>query len=149
MSRIGWLAFVAMKDPPAVDIAFQFTWPQAMSSGHFSRFSNVNDGEENTTGHDALLCRFEEISLEVVADGNEIPCRFLNRVLTFFKIRELGVDVDAAFTSSFSQDGKRRRRTVYRSYIPAALCEPERISACTARQIERFARSQPPGGFYE
>src|ERR1700681_3546273 len=98
----------------------------------FTRLRDVNDRNQDSTRHDSLLCVLKEISLQVVADRDEIPTGKLNLVFGLFEVRDPRVQNDAALGSSASQDIDGNRRAIHGSDAPTLLRKPERVAARSA-----------------
>ena len=142
MGHIVRPSLAAVEDLPSLEIALQFAGPQAMRRRLFARLRDVNDRNQDSIWRDSLLGGLKEISLQVVADGDEIPTGRLNLVFEFFEIRDLRAHGDTALGSSISQDFNGHGRAIHGRDAPTLLGKPEGVAAGSACQVERLARRQ-------
>src|SRR6266436_6076901 len=95
MGGVVWPSFATVENFPSLKIALQLAGPQAMRRRlFFLRLRNVNNRNQDSTRDDSLLRRRKEISLQVVADRDEIPTGRLNRIFELFEVRDFHVQSD-------------------------------------------------------
>src|SRR5258708_4862479 len=139
MGRIVRLALATVENLPSQEIALQLAGPQAMRRRFFIRLRNVNNRNQDSTRDDSLLRRPKEISLQVVADRDEIPTGKLNRIFELFEVRDFHVQSDATTRSPALQDFDGRRRAIHGRDAPTLFSKPKRVAARSAGQVERPA----------
>src|SRR5260370_828310 len=129
MSRIVRRSLAMVKNLPSLEIALELAGPQAMARRLFAWFRDVNNRNQDSATHDSLLRRLKEISLQVVADCDEIPTGRLNLVFELFEIRDSRGHHDAAFGNSTSQDVHGNRRAIHGGDVPPLFRDPHRFPA--------------------
>src|SRR6266446_5915386 len=149
MGRIVRLALATVENLPSQEIALQLAGPQAMRRRLFIRLRNVNNRNQDSTRDDSLLRRRKEISLQVVADRDEIPTGRLNLIFELFEVRNFHAHSDAATGSSASQNFDGSRRAIHGRDAPTLFSKPKRVAAGSAGQGERPGRRQPLRHFYQ
>src|SRR6267378_4002364 len=149
MGRIVRLALATVENLPSQEIALQLAGPQAMRRRLFFRLRNVNNRNQDSTRDDSLLRRRKEISLQVVADRDEIPTGRFNLKFELFEVRDFHVHSDATIGSAASQNFDGRRRAIHGCDAPTLFTKPKRVAAGSAGQVERPARRQPLRHFYK
>src|SRR6202158_854526 len=149
MSRVVRPSFAAVENLPSLEIVLQFARLQAMRRRLFTGLRDMNDRNQGSTRHDSLFCRFKEISLQVVADRDEIPTGRLNLVFGLFEVRDSCAYYDAALGSSTSKNFDSNRRAIHGRDAPPLRRKPKRIVACSAGQVERLARRQLLCSFHQ
>jgi hypothetical protein len=96
MGRIVRPPLATVKNLPSLKIALQLAGPQAMRRRLFTRVRDVNNRNQDSTRDEPLLGSLKEISLQIVADRDEIPTGRLNLIFERFEIRDFRVHRDTA-----------------------------------------------------
>src|SRR5580658_9032656 len=78
--RVLGPTFEAMQNLPSVEIADQFAGLQAMLAGRLAFFADVNDHDQNAAWLQPGFRTFDQIELQVIANGDEIPSAWLYSV---------------------------------------------------------------------
>ncbi len=136
-----------MNNLPALEVARQFTGPQAKLRWIFTHLRNVDNDQQHSARYDSALGGLEKIPLEVVTDGKDLPTRRLNCVLTFFQIGHARVHQYTLLHCASVENFNAGRRAIHGRDAPALLGQPKRVPACPAGQVQNSARFQTLRGF--
>ncbi len=145
MGGVARRAFVGVEDFEILECLGELAWVQTEARERLAGAGDVDDGQDDAAGDDAAFRGLEEVALEVIAHGDEIPGIAVDDVFVVFEVGDAGID----FGITCGEEGDCRGRPVDGGNSPAAIGEPHGVAAGSAGEIQSAPGSDPTGNVDE